>query len=206
MIVVIDYDVGNIGSILNMLKKVGASACCSADVYTIESAEKLILPGVGSFDQAVAKLDASGLIPVLNQRVLKENIPILGICLGMQLFAQRSEEGTTKGLGWLNATVKRFDLAGNSLNLKIPHMGWNRVEVNKECLLFNEMQDNYRFYFVHSYHLECHDQNDVVGLTRYGYPFVSMIRKENILGVQFHPEKSHKYGMQVLKNFAEICQ
>ena len=205
MIVVIDYDVGNIGSILNMLRRVGTKALCSSDIETIENAEKLILPGVGSFDQAIAKLDASGLVPVLNRKILEDQVPILGICLGMHLFAHGSEEGTTKGLGWLDATVKRFDFEDGSLNLKIPHMGWNRVEIRKENILFKAMPESSRFYFVHSYHIVCHDENDVVGITHYGYPFNSMIQKENILGVQFHPEKSHKYGMQILKNFSETC-
>ena len=205
MIVVIDYDVGNIGSILNMLKKVGAAAICSSDKNTIENAEKLILPGVGSFDQAFAKLNASGLVPVLNQKVIEDQTPIFGICLGMQLFTQRSEEGSAKGLGWLDATVKRFDFEEGLSSLKIPHMGWNRVDIRNESPLFANMHENHRFYFVHSYHIECHDEHDVVGLTRYGYPFVSMIQKENIFGVQFHPEKSHKYGMQILKNFIESC-
>ena len=205
MIVVIDYDVGNIGSILNMLRRVSAKALCSSDIETIENAEKLILPGVGSFDQAMTKLKASGLLPVLNRKVIGGGTPILGICLGMQLFAQRSEEGTAKGLGWLDATVKRFDFEDRSLNLKIPHMGWNRVKMQKESFLFKEMHENHRFYFVHSYHLVCHHKNDVAGLTHYGYPFTSMLQKKNVLGVQFHPEKSHRYGMQVLKNFSEIC-
>ena len=204
MIVVIDNDVGNIGSILNMLKKVGATAICSSDTDTIENAEKLILPGVGSFDKAVAKLNVSGVVPVLNRKVIENQTPVLGICLGMQLFAKKSEEGKIKGLGWIDATVKRFDFEEGVSNLKIPHMGWNRVDIRNESPLFADMHENHRFYFVHSYHIECHDEHDVAGLTHYGYPFVSMIQKENILGVQFHPEKSHRYGMQVLKNFAEI--
>ena len=129
MIVVIDYDVGNIGSILNMLRKVGAAAVCTPDVHHIENAAKIILPGVGSFDQAATKLKDSGLVPVLNRKVLEDRTPILGICLGMQLFARRSEEGLTEGLGWLDATVKRFDFKDMPLTLKVPHMGWNRVDM-----------------------------------------------------------------------------
>ena len=203
MIVVIDYDVGNIGSILNMLKHVGSKAVCTSDADRVEAAEKLILPGVGSFDQAITKLRATGLIPVLNRMVIRNNTPILGICLGMQLFAERSEEGKINGLGWLDAAVKRFDFTGSDSHLKIPHMGWNRVEIQKKKnMLFREMHDDHRFYFVHSYHIDCHDNGDVAGSTRYGYPFVSMIQKKNIFGVQFHPEKSHKYGMKILQNFA----
>ncbi|MDP6683411.1 MAG: imidazole glycerol phosphate synthase subunit HisH [Desulfobacterales bacterium] len=204
MIVIIDFGIGNIGSILNMLKKLGGAAICSADRDTIKNADKLILPGVGSFDHAISKLKASGLVQILNRLVLERQTPILGICLGMQLFAKKSEEGKIKGLGWIDATVKRFDFEEGVSNLKIPHMGWNRVEIQKEIILFDGMPDNHRFYFVHSYHLECHGEGNVAGLTRYGYPFVSMIRKGNIFGVQFHPEKSHRYGMQLLKNFAEI--
>ncbi len=204
MIVIIDYDVGNIGSILNMLKQVGAAAVCSADPEMIGAAEKLILPGVGSFDQAMTRLAATGLIEPLTRRVMDAQTPMLGICLGMQLFAQCSEEGRTRGLGWIDATVRRFDFKNGNQDLKIPHMGWNRVDIQKESLLFRNMYDEHRFYFVHSYHLDCHDTGDVAGLTRYGYPFVSMVQKENLFGVQFHPEKSHKYGMQILKNFACI--
>ena len=204
MIVVVDYDVGNIGSILNMLRKIDTDAVCSSEEQTIDNAEKLILPGVGSFDQAIVKLNASGLVPVLDRKIKEDRTPILGICLGMQLFAQRSEEGKTRGLGWLDATVKRFDFNKGPLNLKIPHMGWNRVKTLKENPLFRGMDENHRFYFVHSYHIICHDETDGIGSTLYGYPFVSMIQKNNIFGVQFHPEKSHKYGMQILKNFSEI--
>ena len=204
MIVIVDYDVGNIGSILNMLRKVNADAVCSSAEDTIERAEKLILPGVGSFDQAISKLHASGLVPVLNHKIHQDRTPILGICLGMQLFAQSSEEGKSRGLGWLDAAVKRFDFNKGPPNLKIPHMGWNRVEIRKTNDLFRDMDQTHRFYFVHSYHIVCHDKNDVIGSTRYGYPFVSMIQKDNIFGVQFHPEKSHRYGMRILKNFSEL--
>jgi glutamine amidotransferase len=203
MIVIIDYDVGNIGSILNMLKHVGTKAVCTSDADMVEAAEKLILPGVGSFDMAITKLEATGLIPVLNRMIMNKNTPILGICLGMQLFAYRSEEGKINGLGWLDATVKRFDFMETDRRLRIPHMGWNRVEIQKENMLSRDLHNEHRFYFVHSYHIDCHDPEDVAGVTRYGYPFVSMIQKENIFGVQFHPEKSHRYGMQILKNFAE---
>ena len=204
MIAIIDYDIGNIGSILNMLKHIGSKAVCTSDPEMIGTAEKLILPGVGSFDQAMTRLAANGLIDPLNRRVIEAKTPILGICLGMQLFTRSSEEGRISGLGWLDATVKRFDFKGCDLNLKIPHMGWNSLEIRKDILLFRDMHVDHRFYFVHSYHIDCRDPADVACVSHYGYPFTSVIQKKNIFGVQFHPEKSHRYGMQILKNFADI--
>ncbi len=203
MIVVIDYKMGNIGSILNMLKKIGAEAIISSDPEEIKKADKLILPGVGSFDAGMENLKNSGLIPAIEEKVINKKTLILGICLGMQLFAKNSEEGISRGLGWIDAEVKKFKFSENSL--KIPHMGWNSINIKKQGKLFENMPLDSRFYFVHSYYFVCQDKDNILATTNYGFDFPSIIRKGNIIGVQFHPEKSHKFGMQLLKNFATIC-
>lgn len=204
MIVVIDYGVGNMGSILNMLKKVGAEATGSSDPADITEAQKLILPGVGSFDHGMRELQKSGLIPILEKRVREENIPILGMCLGLQLFTKKSEEGNLPGLGWIDAATVKFRFGEGQEQFKIPHMGWNTVSVKKKGALTDDLGKDARFYFVHSYHLICNDEQDVLCATHYGYEFPSVIQRENIFGVQFHPEKSHKFGMKLLKNFTEL--
>lgn len=202
MITIVDYGAGNIGSILNMIKKIGGEAQVSSDESVIEQAQKLILPGVGSFDFGMQQLTNSGLIDVLNKKVLVDKVPILGICLGVQLFTKGSAEGDLKGLGWIDAETVKFDFESDR-TLKIPHMGWNTIKVLKDSKIFKEMYEESRFYFVHSYHLKCNDQADALTVSSYGYPFVSGLEKNNIIGFQFHPEKSHKYGMRILKNFIE---
>ncbi len=201
MIVVIDLGIGNIGSIVNMLRKNGCGAVVSSSAQEIERAGKLILPGVGAFDNAMKALDEKGLIPVLNKAVLEDKKIVLGICLGMQLFASKSEEGMLPGLGWLDGEVIRFRSADS---LKIPHMGWNTIEVVKRSPLLSDMFAEPRFYFVHSYHFVCNDQRDVLAKTGYGYDFVSAVQKDNIMGVQFHPEKSHKFGLKLFNNFVKL--
>ena len=199
MVVVVDYRMGNLGSILNMLKKVGAEAVCSSDVHVIAEADRLILPGVGAFDMGMKNLNDLGLVPVLNRRVVDERTPLLGICLGMQLLTSESEEGKSPGLGWIDARTVKL----NSSNLKIPHMGWNTIEVKQRHSLFDGLSEP-RFYFVHSYHVHCNNGDNILSTTHYGSEFVSSVVKENILGVQFHPEKSHKFGMRLLSNFAHL--
>jgi glutamine amidotransferase len=203
MITIVDYGVGNLGSILNMLKKVGAKAQASSDPAVLRQAEKLILPGVGAFDAGMKKLNETGLVPVLNELVLERKVPVIGLCLGMQLLTARSEEGTEAGLGWIEAETVRFKFGSENAHLKIPHMGWNTLDICRPHPLIADLGSESRFYFVHSYHIVCADQADVVATTGYGYPFAAVIGKDNILGAQFHPEKSHKFGMQLLKNFAE---
>jgi len=206
MIVIIDYDMGNIGSLQNMIKKAGGTSTISSNARDIENAEKLILPGVGAFDNGMKNLQKLGLIDVLNKKVVVEKTPILGVCLGMQLLTKSSEEGVLSGLGWLNAKTVKFRLIGDSKKLKLPHMGWNTVIIRKESLLFNGMYEDARFYFVHSYHLVCEDESDILTTTNYGYDFVSAVEKGNIFGAQFHPEKSHKYGLKLIKNFLELVK
>jgi len=203
MIVIIDYGMGNLGSIANMLKKIGAQSVVSSNPTVVEKADKLILPGVGAFDAGMKNLETRGLIPLLNFRVLEQKIPIIGVCLGMQLLCKRSEEGQLSGLGWLDAEVIRFKFGGNIANLKIPHMGWNSLAVRQPHPLFADLEAENRFYFVHSYHVVCADTGNVLAQTNYGFDFASAVVKDNIMGVQFHPEKSHKFGMRLYKNFAE---
>jgi glutamine amidotransferase len=206
MIVVIDYGVGNLGSIMNMLKKVGAKAISSSNIFDIEKAEKLILPGVGAFDSGMKNLSDWGLIPVLNRKVIENKTPILGICLGMQLLTKRSEEGNLAGLGWIDAETVKFKFDDmQAVKNKIPHMGWNTVEIMQKSWLFDDVYPEPRFYFVHSYHVRCNRGEDILTRTFYGYYFVSSIIRENIAGVQFHPEKSHKFGMELLSNFALLA-
>lgn len=204
MITIVDYGVGNLGSIANMLKKIGFKAMISSDPETLQAATKLILPGVGAFDAGMRKLHETGLIPVLDELVLRRKVPALGLCLGMQLMTQKSEEGTEAGLGWIDAETVRFHFSPEQAHLKIPHMGWNTLSICKDHDLFTDFDEDVRFYFVHSYHVICHDENLTLAETAHGYSFPSIIRKENILGAQFHPEKSHKFGMKLLKNFAEL--
>jgi imidazole glycerol-phosphate synthase subunit HisH len=201
-IVIIDYGMGNVGSIANMLKKIGREALVTSDHNLIRKADKLVLPGVGSFDYGMHNLIEGGLIPLLHEKVLVQKTPVLGICLGMQLLTKGSEEGELEGLGWIDAQTERFRF-GTSPPLKVPHMGWNTVTPLKNSLLFEDMYPEPRFYFVHSYHVRCRNASDALTSTRYGFDFTSSLERGHIAGVQFHPEKSHKFGMQLLKNFAE---
>jgi glutamine amidotransferase len=206
MIVIVDYGVGNLGSIVNMLKKVGTATQASSDPDVLCKAEKLILPGVGAFDPGMNKLNEFGLVPLLNELVLEKKVPVIGLCLGMQLMTNGSEEGHQPGLGWIDADTVRFKFGPENAHLKIPHMGWNTLEVCRAHPLVASLEAESRFYFVHSYHIVCKDETDVVAYTDYGYPLAAIIGKGNVMGAQFHPEKSHKYGMQLLKNFAELVK
>lgn len=202
MIVIVDYGMGNLGSIANMLKKIGTESLITADPAKIESAQKLILPGVGAFDSGMANLAHRNLIAVLNQKVLQNKTPVLGVCLGMQLLTKASQEGSLPGLGWIDASTVKFDLPAGS-SLKVPHMGWNTVKVFRSHPLFERLEQEARFYHVHSYHVVC-STKEALAMTEYGYDFVSAVACENVFGVQFHPEKSHRFGMQLLKNFVEL--
>lgn len=196
-VVIIDYDMGNIGSISNMLKKTGFYPIVSNSKNAILNARFLILPGVGSFDTGIRNLQRLELIDILNEAVLEKKIPILGICLGMQLMTATSEEGILDGLGWIKARTRRFNFDENS-QLPVPHMGWNIVLPRKNEKLFSlhNLSGYSKFYFVHSYFVECFNEEDICTTSEYGLNFVSSFQYENIYGVQFHPEKSHKYGMR----------
>ena len=201
MITIVDYGMGNLGSIANMLGRIGAPCTVSSSPDDILSASRLILPGVGHFDKAMSNLASLGLIAPLNQAVLERQTPILGICLGQQLLTRRSDEGDLPGLGWIPAEVKRFRFAEGS-GLQVPHMGWNAVDVRRQSPILDDRYADSRFYFVHSYQVFCDEQQHVLATTTYGNEFHSAIIKDHIMGVQFHPEKSHKYGYRLLANFA----
>lgn len=203
MIIVVDYGVGNLGSIVNMFKKVGVKAVASSDPVVIEDATKLILPGIGAFDAGMQKLNERGLIPLLNKLVLEKKVPVLGLCLGLQLMTKRSAEGQLPGLDWLDAETLRFRFERANSNVKVPHMGWNTIEIRRPHPLFTDLDPDARFYFVHSYYVQSRDPETVLAETDYGGRFHSILGKGNIMGAQFHPEKSHKFGLRLLKNFAE---
>lgn len=201
MIAIIDYGVGNLASVLNMFKKIGVrDVIVSGDATTIEKANKILLPGVGAFDAGMNHLEKSGLIEILNHKALTEKVPVLGICLGMQLLSRKSEEGVKPGLGWIDAETIKFDL---DPSYKIPHMGWNYIKVKRENPLI-PLDSRSRFYFVHSYHVKCLDESQSLATCNFGIDFTCMVNKDNIFGTQFHPEKSLNYGMKLLENFAKI--
>jgi len=203
MITIVNYGLGNLGSIVNMYKRLGVPAMFTSEVATIAKAEKLILPGVGHFDAAMKKIDELGLLGALEKKVLVEKVPILGICLGMQLLTNGSEEGDRPGLGWIDAETTKFRVPERP-DLKVPHMGWNLVKVSNACPLTEGFDEDFRFYFVHSYHVDAKRAEDSMLKTEYGIVYDSGIRKDNIYGVQFHPEKSHKFGMKLFRNFAAL--
>ncbi|MBA3662171.1 MAG: imidazole glycerol phosphate synthase subunit HisH [Gammaproteobacteria bacterium] len=197
-VVVIDYQLGNINSIVNMLKKMGVEATISNTEHDILTADKLILPGVGAFDHGMQNLHNAGLIDILTEAVLHKQIPILGICLGMQLLLEESEEGHCKGLGWIKGQCVRFNSPNKAI--KVPHMGWNQVISAQSNY---SLADETRFYFVHSYHAVCTEPQHVLATAHHGYAFPAIIGKAHILGSQFHPEKSHLFGMHFLQKFIE---
>lgn len=201
MIVIIDYGLGNLGSIKNMLSKIGHDSIITSDIEQINNASKLILPGVGSFDQGMHNLNERNLIPVLTEKVITKKTPILGICLGMQLFTAKSDEGTHQGLAWIDAETRKFDPSKSTQKYSIPHMGWEYVHQQKTSKLLDEMYEDPKFYFVHAYYIKCKQTEDILLTSEYIEEFHSAFEKENILGVQFHPEKSHKFGMKLLSNF-----
>jgi glutamine amidotransferase len=201
MITIVDYGMGNLGSILNMFKRIGVKAAVTNDLKAVQSAEKILLPGVGAFDAAMERIAASGLNQVLDHKALVERVPVLGICLGMQLLTRASEEGTMLGLGWIAADTKRFPARPG---LKVPHMGWNVALPATPSVLTQNLPVVPSFYFVHSYYVQTDDPTHSIMCTTHGVTFDSAIQHDNIYGAQFHPEKSHKFGMQLLKNFAEL--
>jgi len=203
MIAIVDYGMGNLGSVKRKLDIIGVKSIITESITDLKYADKLILPGVGHFARAMNEIKQRGFYGVLNSSVLISKKPILGICLGMQLMAKYSEEGDAEGLGWIDATVVRFRIKDKIRN-KIPHTGWNNVFPKKESSLFKRIELKSGFYFVHSYHLLCKNEADILSETEYEYNFVSSLQKDNIYGVQFHPEKSHIEGERLLENFANL--
>jgi imidazole glycerol-phosphate synthase subunit HisH len=202
MVTIIDYGMGNLGSIQNMFKRIGVASEITGDKDKIKSAKKILLPGVGAFDAAMERIAESGLTDVLNEKALEEKVPVLGICLGMQLLTKSSDEGKLPGLGWVDANTIKFDFADPKL--KVPHMGWNLVNTVHNSPLIKDLPEEPRFYFVHSYYVKASNPEDVLTTTHYGLDFHSIIQHDNIYGAQFHPEKSHKFGMKLLENFARL--
>jgi len=202
MIIIVDYGMGNLASVLNMVRKAGGNAEVSGDVHDIVNARKLILPGVGAFDHGISQLQSLGLFSILQQMSVKGTF-ILGICLGMQLLANRSEEGHLSGLGLIDAEFRRFSFNSES-HLCIPHVGWNHIKVMKKNPLIPDDGSEQRYYFTHSYHAVCKKEEDVLATAEYGYRFTAAYCRDRIFGVQFHPEKSHRFGMALIKRFVEL--
>lgn len=199
MIVIIDYGVGNLKSVYNMLLKAGAKCKISDQISHIKTADKLILPGVGNFGHGMQKLRSKSLLDELSEFVTVLKKPILGICLGAQVLGKGSEEASGEsGLGWIDMYCRKFP---ESDGLRIPNMGWNQIELTKDFPVLGEQEPESRYYFVHSYYMDCTEQQNVVAYTDYGIKFASVVCKENIIGMQFHPEKSHRYGLKIMQNF-----
>lgn len=200
MISILDYGVGNPGAVLNMYKRIGLEANIVANSNDLKPTKKIILPGVGAFDHAMQKFNQSGLREPI-EKLVNQNIPLLGICVGMQMLCKSSTEGLENGLGWINSTVEKFTFTEN---FPVPHMGWNKVKTLRETPLTRCIESDARFYFAHSYYLPDDNSEFVSTTTDYFHPFASSINQDNIFGVQFHPEKSHRFGLDLLKNFGEI--
>lgn len=202
-IVIVDYGMGNLNSVKRILSRLKIDVSISAHPEDIVAADKIILPGVGHFSQAMTNLHTLKLLDPLNKAVLVEKKPILGICLGMQLMAKKSEEGNVSGLGWIDADVVRFNIH-DKLKYKIPHIGWNQISMAKPSALMTDINPDAEFYFVHSYHFQNRNPEDILNTTEYEYSFTSAIERGNIFGVQYHPEKSHDAGEQLFKNFCNL--
>lgn len=198
----VNYGLGNIHAFANIYSRLNIDVTIVEDVDGIAAADRLVLPGVGAFDWAMGRLDASGMRDALDEAVLGRSVPVIGVCVGMQMMAKASDEGQLPGLGWIDAHVARFDLAG-AHRYPLPHMGWNDVQPRSDACLFRGI-DAPRYYFLHSYHVVPTREEDVLASANYGEPFTAAVRKGNIIGTQFHPEKSHQWGIDLLRNFAEL--
>ncbi|QDP85844.1 imidazole glycerol phosphate synthase subunit HisH [Chryseobacterium sp. SNU WT5] len=204
MITIIDYGVGNINAFVNVYKRVDVPVRIAKTSADLEGSEKLILPGVGHFDYAMSKLNNSGMRETLDDLVLEQKVPVIGICVGMQMMANYSDEGNVEGLKWIDASVKKFDESKIHQATRLPHMGWNDVKPVKDVALFQGLERDAIFYFLHSYYFECNNSDDVMAISDYGIEFASAAHHENKYGIQFHPEKSHHYGEILLHNFAKL--
>ena len=204
MTTIIDYGVGNIAAFVNVFKRLNVPTQIAKCTKDLIGAEKLILPGVGHYDHAMSELLKSGMLGELNELVLEKKVPVIGICVGMQMMGNSSDEGTSEGLKWIDASVKKFDEMKIKQMTRLPHMGWNDVFPVVKSPLFEGLEKDALFYFLHSYYMECNNPDDVLAVTEYGDQFTCAAYHENIYGIQFHPEKSHKYGETLLANFAKI--
>ena len=204
MIVVVDYGCGNLNAFINSFKRLNKKAIVATRREDLKNAKNIILPGVGSFDHVMKSFNNSGLREEVEKKVLNDKVRVLGVCAGMQIMSNSSEEGVEKGLGWIPGEVKKIRQDQLIYPTKLPHMGWNEINQTNNNSFFKEIKNGSRFYFVHSYYFECHNESDIISKTEYGRSFASAINKNNIFGVQFHPEKSHQNGQKLLKNFTEI--
>lgn len=204
MITIIDFGLGNIQAFFTIYKELSVAVRIAQELNDLKGATKLILPGVGAFDHAMEQLNESGMRKILDELVLLKKIPVLGICVGMQILAHSSEEGILPGLGWINAKVIKFDTSNLKQSTRLPHMGWNDIESVKDNNLLKGLEQKSRFYFLHSYIMKCANDSDIIAVADYGEKFCCAVNTNNIYGVQFHPEKSHHSGIQLLKNFAEL--
>lgn len=206
MITIVNYGSGNISALINLYKRLNIDTQIANSANELNNATKLIIPGVGAFDHAMEKLQTSGMLESLGKLVLEQKVPVLGICVGMQILAKSSDEGNKLGLGWVNANVKHLHNldAKASYNLPLPHMGWNKIKLVRGSALFENLKPERRFYFLHSYYFNCKEPNDVLATSTYGETFAAVVNFENVFGIQCHPEKSHQNGIMFLKNFAEL--
>jgi glutamine amidotransferase len=204
MIALVDYGLGNIQAFANIYNRLGLPVTIAGNAETLAQAEKVILPGVGAFDWAMTRLNESGMRETLDDLVLRQKRPVLGICVGMQMMARSSDEGVLPGLNWIDAEVKKFDMSNSNQNTRLPHMGWNDVAAKGFDDIFRGMEEGSQFYFLHSYYFAPARHEEVLGETDYNGRYASAVRSGNVFGVQFHPEKSHRWGVQLLKNFAEL--
>lgn len=204
MITIVNYGLGNIQAIANIYKRLGIPVQVASTGEELADAQRIILPGVGAFDWAMTRLNDSGMRNTLEDLVSNKGRPVLGICVGMQMMAKHSDEGEAEGLGWIDAEVKKFDEASFAQKTHLPHMGWNDVVPQHPGGLFSGLEEKARFYFLHSYYFSPNNPNDVLAVTDYNGPYASSVRRANVFGVQFHPEKSHQWGIQLLKNFSEL--
>lgn len=204
MIAIIDYGLGNIRAFVNVYERLNIKINIAHNASDIKKATKLILPGVGAFDYAMLQLNNSGMREALEEKVINHHVPVIGICVGMQMMAKSSDEGKLPGLGWFDAEVKLFDTAKIPYKTCLPHMGWNTINLLGQNRLLEQLNNESRFYFLHSYYFSCNQSEDIIAKTGYGIEYASAVNKGNIYGIQFHPEKSHQNGIQLLHNFAEL--
>ena len=204
MIKIVDYGLGNVQAFLNIYKRQNIEASIARTEADLREASRIILPGVGAFDHAMELLQQSGMREILDELVLSHSIPVLGICVGMQILAEFSEEGQMKGLGWIPGSIRKLKGNDKRQNLRLPHMGWNDLKLLRPSKLFAGLEKDARFYFLHSYYFECDSKDSALAEAEYGMRFICVVQSGNIFGVQFHPEKSHQYGTLLLRNFAEV--